>query len=339
MCMLSNRQRGFALLELTIALLIATLLAVFAADRFAQRGRDAVAENHAAWMASVQLGVLRYLEHYSGVLIEQGAAAQLPGFGDPMKPTPAELRQAGFLSAGFPLHGTRGGGGAIQLIREADCLSDTCRLEALVYSDQPLGRDASRPYRPSMVAHWLLTAMGRGAAVLEGRPDSIGGAGFWFPNPPVAGMSRLPVGTVALAVTAEELDRLAFLRVQDRRDPQFQGPASIVGNLSTGSSMYVGQHLHIASEASAQALCSAEGAIVQEQYGGLLVCRAGRWASAGGRGGGGYSVNSFSGCTAAGLNPVTDTCSCPLGYAPVRIADSTSAVPSEGRTRGYICVG
>ncbi|WP_397475439.1 prepilin-type N-terminal cleavage/methylation domain-containing protein [Pusillimonas sp.] len=333
-----RRQRGFALLELTIALLIATLLAVFAADRFAQRGRDAMAENHAVWMASLQQAVMRYLERYAGALVEQGEAAQLAGFSDPLRPTPAELRVAGFLAPGFPLHGARGVGAGVQLIRGADCPSEACRLDALVYSDQPMGIDVSRAHHPSMVAHWLLVSKGSGGAVMEDRPHTVGGAAFSFPNPPVVGMAPLPVGTVALAVTAEQLDSLAYLRVRDHRDPQFQGSASIAGNLSTQSALYVEQHLHINTEAVAQTLCALEGVVVQEQHGGLLVCRAGRWASAGGRGGGGYSLNSLSGCTATGLNPVTGSCSCPPGYGPVRIADSTSAVPSEGRTRGYMCV-
>lgn len=334
-----RRQRGFALLELVAALLIATLAAVFAADRLAERGRDAMAESHAAWMASLRQAVQRYIERHAGVLADQGAAAHVAGFADPWAPAPAELQAAGLLAGSFPAQGMRGLGAGVRLMREGDCPSDFCQIEALIYSNAPLGEEASRAYRASMVAHWLVAAAGRGGAVMADRPHLIGGAAFSFANPPAAGMAALPPGTVAMAVTAEQLEHLAYLRVKDHRDPDFQGPASIAGNLSTSGSLYVREHLRIGAEAADQGFCAPEGAIVQESYGGLLVCRGGRWRSAGGRGGGGYSINSLSGCVAAAANPVTNDCTCPYGYLPVRIADSTSAVPSEGRTRGYLCVG
>jgi len=332
-------QRGFALLELAVALLIATLAAVFAADRLAQDARDAMAEGHAAWMTSLRQATQRYVERHAAMLAEEGEAVRLDGFADAFAPTLAELKTAGLLSPGFPAQGARGLGGRVLLTRGADCPSPSCRIEALVYSDGPLGRAASSGPDPSMVAHWLGASMGRGGAVMPGRMQQISGAAFSFPNPPVAGMAPLPAGTVAMAVTAEQLGALDYLRVEDRRDPRFQGSASIAGDLSTGAALLVHEHLRIGGQARAQTMCEIEGAIVQERYGGLLVCREGQWRSAGGSGGGGYSINSLSGCVAAGANPVTGGCSCPAAHLPVRIADSTSAVPSEGRTRGYICVG
>lgn len=332
-------QRGFALLELAVALLIATLAAVFAADRFARQARDAMAEGHAVWMASLRHAAQGYVERHAGVLAEQGGAARLEGFADAWAPTLAELKAAGLLSAGFPAQGARDLGGRVRVMRSGDCPSPSCRLEVLVHSDAPLGRDASPGHRPSMVAHWLRVSSGQGGAVMADRPHMIGGPAFSYPNPPIAGMAPLPPGTVAMAVTAEQFENLAYLRVEDRRDPRFQGAASIAGDLSAGAALLVQDHVRIVSHARAQTPCAIDGAIVQERYGGLLVCRSGLWRSAGGSGGGGYSVNSLAGCVAAGVNPVTGECSCPPGHLPVRVADSTSAVPSEGRTRGYLCVG
>ncbi len=332
-------QRGFALLELAVVLLIATLAAVFAADRLAQGARDAVAEAHAAWMTSLRSAVQRYVELHGFVLAEEGGAARVEGFADAFEPTVAELREAGFLSPGFPARGARGLGGRVLLIRGSGCPADLCSIEALVYSDGPLVLDASGGHDPSMVAHWLAVSMGQGGAVMPDRSHVISGAVFSFPNPPATGMAALPVGTVAMSVTTEQLANLAYLRVEDRRDPRFQGSASIAGDLSTGAALQVHEHIRIVSQARAQTPCDIEGAIVREQHGGLLVCREGVWRSAGGSGGGGYSINSLSGCVAAAANPVTGNCSCPAEHMAVRIADSTSAVPSEGRTRGYICVG
>jgi len=334
-----SRQRGFALFELALVLLITTLAAVFAADRFAERSREVVVEGHAAWLRMLHEATSQYLAQHGDSLAMLGTAASIEGFAEAMAPTLAELKAAGLLAEGFPMQGARDVAGRVQVLRDAGCPHEPCRIEALIYSDAPLGRDASRPYRLPMVAHWLSVSRGQGAAIMPDRPFEISGAAFSFANPPVAGMTPLPVGTVALAVTAGSPGSSQFLRVGDLRNPDFKGEASIEGDISTQGLLRVREHLHIESQATAQAICTPEGAIVRERYGGLLVCRGGRWRSAGGSGGGGYSVNNLSGCQPAAANPVTGDCSCPSNYMPVRIADSTSAVPSEGRTRGYLCVG
>lgn len=331
--------RGFALLELTVAVLIATLLAVFAADRIKQKVNESAAENQAVWMMAVRQAMVRYLENHAVLLAGHGPSAPIPGYLDPFAPTVAELRTAGFLSPGFPLHGAWGIGAGVRLIAGGSCPGTGCRLEALIYSDQPLGRNHERSHDPTLLAHWLMTTVGHGGAITEDQPSVIRGAGFSFTNPPDGQLAALPVGTVALAITTEQMHQLVYLKVKDQRDPQFQGSASVAGDISAGATIQVSGHLHIGEAATARSECADEGAIVQEEYGGLLVCRVGRWMTAGGRGGGGYSMNSLTGCTQAGANPVTGECSCPRGYGPVRIADSTSAVPAEGRTRGYLCVG
>lgn len=334
-----RRQSGFALLELVVAMLIAMLATVFAADRLAQRGRDVAAENHAVWMAALHHAALRYIEAHGPSLATDGSEVSIDGFSHPLTPTSAELKNAGLLAAGHPSHGSKGVGAKVQLLRQGNCPSDTCRIEALVYSDAPIGRSRSHPYDLSMVAHWLGASRGRGGAVMPARNHLIAGAAFSFPNPPEPSMAALPPGTVALAVTVDQLAELAYLRVRDQRNPDFQGAVTAAGDLRTQGSLHAADHLFIDGQAYGQAPCTLEGAIVREHYGGLLVCRSGRWRSAGGAGGGGYSTNSVSGCVPAAANPVTGDCSCPSHYVPVRIADSTSAVLSEGRTRGYLCVG
>lgn len=334
-----KRQRGFALLELALAVLIAMLAAVFTVDRFAERSREVMAEGHAAWMMALHHAVLRYVEQHGATLAAQGGAGPVAGFVDALVPTQAELKAAGFLAAGYPEQGTRGVGAGIRLLPRGDCPSDSCHIEALVYSDAPLGQDHARTHNLAMVAHWLSVSAGRGGAVMPHRTHLVGGPAFSFSNPPVAGMARLPPGTVAMAVTAEQLQNLPYLRVGDSRDPDFQGAASVAGNVRTQGALSAREHLFIEAQAYALTACAPEGAIVRERFGGLLVCRGATWRSAGGMGGGGYSINNLSGCVAAAANPVTGDCSCPADYVPVRIADSTSAVPAEGRTRGYLCVG
>src|SRR3546814_6016603 len=68
---------------------------------------------------------------------------------------------------------------------------------------------------------------------------------FGFPNPPDAGIPALPVGTIAMAVTAEQLEGSRFLRVRDDRDPAFQGSASVQGNIGTQKSLMAGEYLFL----------------------------------------------------------------------------------------------
>lgn len=332
------KQQGFALLELIVALLIATVLAVFAAERFAQRNKELMAQGHAVWMAGLRQATLRYLEQHGVALHVNGDHAFISGYSDPMSPTLDELKGAGLLARGYPAFGARAVGARIQLLRSGNCPQNPCRLDALIYSDTSLAVNSEHD-GPALTAYWLAASQGLGGAVMFGREHTVGGPSFSFSNPPASNMSTLPVGTVALAITDEQLNSLAYLRVRDDRDPDFQGSASIAGHVGIGGRASIRDHIYIETQADAHAFCADAGAIVRERYGGLLVCRSGRWRSAGGSGGGGYSVNTMTGCISAAANPVTEACSCPPDYTPVLISDSTSAIPAQGRTRGYMCVG
>jgi hypothetical protein len=174
------------------------------------------------------------------------------------------------------------------------------------------------------------------------RPDQVAGAAFIFPNPPAADINLLPVGTIAMAITPEQLALADFLRVGDTRDPDFQGKATVKGDITAQGSLLAQNYVHIGAQEQALTACGVVGAVARELYGGLLVCRGNKWRSAGPGGGGGFSINSLYGCgTSLGLstaNPVTGLCTCPVDYDKVLISDSGPHDAPEGRTRGYLCV-
>src|SRR5690606_24707826 len=188
---------------------------------------------------------------------------------------------------------------------------------------------------------WLMAAQGWGGSVSASQPHLFRGAAFEMPNPVGPGMAS-PPGTVALAITAEQLDHLDFLRVRDSRDPQFRGTATIEGNVNALSDLHVVQYMHLGAEEELNSPCTDNTAITREINGGLLVCRENVWRSSSRTGGGGYSENLLYGClTRAGgstANPVTGICACPLGSSPVLISDSGPQAFPEGRTLGYLCV-
>ncbi|RBP41091.1 hypothetical protein DFR37_103437 [Eoetvoesiella caeni] len=335
-----RRQRGFAMLELTAALLITVLLAVWGASQLVNRINDGATQAAAVWMSSVRMAAHAYLDRNKTVLQEAVAKTELAqlGYADWSRPSLAELKNAGLLSAGFPEYGLRGMQAVLRVMRSGPCPGSNCRLEALVYGSIPLSVAVPSGPHEQMLAQWLLAAQGQGGAVTEVRPNVVGGSAFEFPNPPLADNETLPVGTVAMAVTAEQLAASDYLRVRDSRDPQFQNSLTVSGDIHAQASIAVHDHLSIGAQALERSFCAKEGLIARAQFGGLLVCQAQMWASAGGRGGGGYSTNSKTGCGAGAYNPITGSCSCPPGYGAVRIAESGSITAAEGLTRGYLCV-
>ncbi|NYT61338.1 prepilin-type N-terminal cleavage/methylation domain-containing protein [Alcaligenaceae bacterium] len=338
-----RKQHGFALLELMITAILATLLAVWASNTLVNRISDASAQAHAAWMLVLQKSVHDYIQAHAGVLMhaDHVAAMGQQGYADWAAPTLPELKAGGLLSSGFPESAFPGGGASVRLIRHGECPGPTCRVEALVYGNKPFLHAASLQVNEQMVAQWLMAAQGWGGSVTRHRPDRVSGAAFDIPNPPVAG-SVLPPGTVALAITSGQLGLLDFLRVGDTRDPSFAGNATVRGNISTQGNLQAGQYLHLGAQAMLDGSCPDDTAVARDVKGGLLICQDGFWRSASRTGGGGFSMNMLYGCTtragAPTVNPVTGACSCPSTSTAVLISDSGPQAFPEGRTLGFLCV-
>ncbi len=340
--MQAHRQRGYFLLELLGAMLLATLLAVWGADALVGRLNDAAAQSSAAWMLSLRDAARLYVERYADSLKSASHAADLldKGYADWSGPSLPELKADGLLAAAFPERSTLAGA-RVRIVRAGNCPGSSCRLDALVHSDTPLVRGRARHVDEQAVAQWLLASQGWGGSVRAAQPDVIRGAAFQFSNPPWPG-DALPPGTVALTVAAFGAQDGDYLRVGDSRNPDFQGPASVQGDITTGGDLHVARHLHLVSQALLYAACNHDGAVSRETDGGLLICRNGLWRTASRSGGGGFSINQLRGCYsnqgASTANPLTGSCSCPVGAAMVQISDSGPQAFPEGRTFGYLCL-
>jgi type II secretory pathway pseudopilin PulG len=340
-----RRQNGFALLELVIVALIATLLMVWGANAWVRRLDEAHAHSMAAWMLSIREGAKAYLRRH-GVSMAQAAlsdAQAVPGFQDWLNPTIAELKTAGLLATAFPEGGPGGMRAAIRILPAESCPGPDCVLQGLIHGVPALLDTQSGRVDARKIALWLMASQGHGGVVSSRDPAMVRGAAFGFANPPAPGMPALPVGTPAVAVTAgESSGDAAFLRVRDDRDPDFQGSASVRGDIRSTGSVAAGEYVLVGGRHAVRSSCSEEGAVAREAYRGLLVCQSGLWRSAGGSGGGGFSTNTVHGCFASGglstANPVTGSCNCPPGFAVVGISDSGSTASPDGRTRGYLCV-
>lgn len=342
-------QGGFALVELTLALLIALLVAVLGMRSWVNQVNDAQARAAAVWMETVHKAVLAYLQRHGPDIQEAASHDALAGAGyqDWRAPTLAELAAAGLLASGMPHTVRLTGGARIHVWRSGECPGDACTVEALIHGEQPL-LDAHAQVDEAMVAQWLLAAQGEGAAVHPGEPGRLRGTRFSV-NSTLPDGSVLPPGTVGMAVTAEHQALWSYLRVGDRRDPDFQGDLSLAGDVMAGGSGTVGGHLRIGAEAVMNAPCQPDRAIVQRDAGGLLTCRQGRWRPAG-QFGGAFAYNHPFGCqNAEGVptaNLLTGGCSCARGTTPIMVYDAGEqaaqpqpGLPFLGRQSVYICIG
>lgn len=331
------------MLELIVAAIIATLLAVWGAHSLVNRINDASAQSAAAWMLVVKKAASAYMERYAVELAQadDGLPSSLAGYADWSTPSLSELKAGNLLSSSFPESTDPGKGASIKLMREGSCPGSSCRLSALVHSNAPFVMDSNGRVDEQMVAQWTMAAQGWGGSVNPLRPDRISGPAFDLPNPPAGGPPYAP-GTVALAITAEQLGAQDFLRVRDTRNPDFQGALTVVGGIDSQADLRAGRYVHVGAAEALQTECLENGAVALDLDGGLLVCRNRLWRASSRTGGGGYSTSLKNGCQHSPghltTNPVTGTCSCPAGSAPVLIADTGVPEFPQDRIMGFLCV-
>ncbi|MER1968323.1 hypothetical protein [Castellaniella sp. GW247-6E4] len=335
------------MLELAVVGLLLALVSVWAAQAWAQRVRDLQAQSLAVWMTAAQSAAQSYLRLHGLAIGRADGTDALAheGFGDWSAPGWDEMRAAGLVPPGWADAGPLGHGVGLRVLRSGACPGAACRLAALVHTRQPLlGRDG-RAVDEGLVAQWLMAAQGRGMVAWPGASRVLSGAGRRLPAP-----EDWPAGIVALVVDDEgavpsggDVDLSPYLRVRDARDPEFQGDATVVGDIRGGASLWARDSLVLERSGTEHSGCAEEGALTTEGgHDGILLCRQGRWRSAGRAGGGGFLSHSRQGCAdstgAYRGNPLTGDCSCPFNYTPVMVSDAGSMTSAEGRTTGFICV-
>ncbi|WP_260986361.1 shufflon system plasmid conjugative transfer pilus tip adhesin PilV [Bordetella genomosp. 13] len=366
-------MRGFALLELSIALLVATLLAIWGAGALMRHADEAESQATGIWLLEIRHAAGRMLErHFDSLaagtrpLDEQGRAP----YADAMAPTVAEFKAAGLLPPGFPETAPDGSAARVRVLRLNACPGAACRLDALVHSSQPLHTAQGEPDMMRM-AVLVQAAAGYGGQATGGRDGRLRGAAFDFANPPTPDMPALPAGTPVLWAGMDVATADRYVRRFDTRDPQLRaslsttGGVQAAGNLETDGNVSAAGSItarggiaaggsvstsgrFIASEylqmgaASPGFWCESPGLIARAPQGGVLGCRNGVWTPEDGGFGGAFATNNRFGCQhytgVSTANPRTGNCSCPSGYAPVIVSAGGKWNDDEGWTTGYVCV-
>ncbi|MBO1110719.1 prepilin [Bordetella petrii] len=334
-------QAGFALLELTLAVAVASMILIWGANRLVHQVDDAASRAAGVWMLELKRGLDNMLRQHFDSLAEGVPALGangLPLYADPLAPRLAELKAHGHLPAAFPESGALGEGVAIRILRDARCPGAGCRLDALAYGAGPvLLADGSAPDLMRLSAA-IEAAGGYGGAATAAR---VRGANFDFPNPPEPAMPALAPGTLAVWAGFGAADYDLYVRRRDTRDPDLQGGLSVAGALSSAGRLHTGEFLSLGGVAVAGTACpGGAGLVARSANGGLLDCRGGVWTAMQGSFGGAYALNRLLGCghSASSANPVTGACSCPRGYAAVLVSKGLWA-DNGSTTFSYVCVG
>ncbi|MYN11921.1 prepilin-type N-terminal cleavage/methylation domain-containing protein [Pusillimonas sp. TS35] len=340
-----HAQRGFALLELLLATMVATLIAVWGVSTLVDNMDDAGARAAARWMLAVRDAAGRYLARHGPELslANVPAALQHEGYADWRTPTPAELKRAGLLAEGLPLTVAMGAGAHIRVVRRGLCPGHACRPNALVYSAQPFVRERGRVDERA-VSQWLLEAAGAGGWVSPGASSQLRGPLFTLPNPPWPG-AALPPGTVAM-LADDTLRTAQVVHIGDRRDPQLQGAMTVSGDIRAGANLAVEGYVRIGARRAPGQACNVDGALALavQPHKSLLACQGGSWTALGvaAAPGGSYSINSVTGCkTHAGqstANVNTGTCACLPGQKAIKVGEDPPNLLQRGRISHFICV-
>ncbi|OZI30241.1 hypothetical protein CAL29_19485 [Bordetella genomosp. 10] len=343
----SHRQGGYLMFELAFVLAVACLAAVWGADAWRREADAAAGRAAGAWLLEIRGALARMLARHRDDLA-QGVpprdAQGGPAYADPHAPRLEELIRHGHLPSGFPTAAPGGMRVAMRILRDPACPAEGCRLDALAYSVAPAGalNDAAGAQGdPAIVAEILAAAGGYGGHVDARASDRLRGPNFHFANPLAPGMGRLAAGTVAVWAGLDLAGTWPYLRLGDRRNPDFQGDVGAAGAMHAAGRLSTDGHLLVGAVARMGASCAPDGLMARAQDGASLSCVDGRWSTPGGFGGA-FSVDSRFGCRTAALastaNPRTGDCSCPAGHAAIQVSRESDGGDDGASTRGYVCV-
>lgn len=280
----SGPQRGIALIELTIALVIVAILSIYASNRLVQDADDAVAQGTGSYVASAAVWANRYVL-LNWELLAAGNAVS--GVQSALQPTLNEFTALGRIPAGFPVRSPSSQTLQFDILR-TNCPGQNCILTATACLTAPLtvrGRA-----RDDLATIAMVNMKGDGGRSQIDQGATVKGATFNMVNP-VAGQ---PEGIVCAQTVTDTALYDTFVKRFDIRDPSLKGGVSIAGNLPNGytldvngraniaNNLNVGGSVTIGGTGAVGGACSPENSLVQGTFGGmavLLKCQGGLYVA------------------------------------------------------------
>ena len=336
MSVVAPRQRGYALIELVIAVAISCLLAIWGASAWVQQAEDAAAQASGVWLLTLKRAVDHMLVRQADVLVgivQSDSAAT--GYRDVWQPTVSELIQAGHLPKGFPSRPALGYAPAVRVFQpEGACLTRGCKIEALVWA-QPGPEHAREAVSTNRLGKLLMALEGVGASVHPLAAQRIKGPLLDRANPPGPEQTQLPVGTIAALSVYDSTQYAHFVRQDDTRDIRLRGKLVVERGILSGADIEAEGALRSRANGSSESEWPSGGEGGKWGKGG--------WAPAGSDFGGSFITHSVLPCHMDGhgitkTNPKTGTCSCPAGFAPVLTSVWRYPEHAIDEFRTYLCL-
>jgi prepilin-type N-terminal cleavage/methylation domain-containing protein len=268
----SCRQSGFALIELSLALLIGTLLLVWGTAQLMRHAEDVAAEAAGAWLLEIRNATQHMIERHFDRLSLGDVPADESGqalFAEASAPTLGEFKTQGLLPAAFPENSPLGGTASIRLA-PTGCPGSACRVDAMIYAARPLLDSLGVPDMMRM-ALLVEASGGYGGHATAGRDSRLRGKLFDFSNPFASGAPVLPAGTPVLWAGMDLATAAQYVRRHDERDPELKSTLTVAGR------MHGGEYLYLDGMANPGGACESDGLIGRSSAGAVLSCQLGIW--------------------------------------------------------------
>ena len=285
-------QRGFALVELTIAISLGALLAVYASGQLARQSEETLAQGSGEYIKQVAAAAERHallnFDEYSNNLPVTGVIT-------PLRPTVAELVTLGRLNAGFPSAAgslpTRQTA-QIDIIAE-NCPGPSCTLTPLVCTTTPVTLGGANT-RFDLVQTIVDVQGGAGGQSLQTAGGTIRGATLNKPNP-LGNVEGIACGSSVVDTALFQ----RFVKIQDTRDPDLKGNLTVAGTTTINNNAFVTGALAVTGNTQAGSFsttgtstvgklqlldvmaaggaCATNGLLAQDASGQVLSCQSGAW--------------------------------------------------------------
>jgi len=218
-------QRGFALVELTLTLLVVAALSVYATSKVVQATDEAIAEATGVYVNVAAAGLQRYL------LLNHDALASgtttVSGVGVALQPTLAELKALGRISTNLPSFTPTQQQVRFDITR-SNCPGTACTMAASVCTT--MAYTVRGKFRDDLATVAMMAMSGAGGRSHIGAGSTVRGPSFSMDN---------PAGNIEGVVCAQNVVDAAlydrFVQRYDTRDPNLQGSLTTAGTVTSAT--------------------------------------------------------------------------------------------------------
>lgn len=314
-----NRQLGFTVIELVIAVAISTVLALSTAAALKWQSETRLADGGAEYLVAASAGLSQYGLTYFN---EHANNIDIPGVANDTAPTLAELKALGFISSALPTTmATRQS--VVFSITKQSCPGTSCQLIMLACTSSPITLGGTST-RFDLASEMTTAQGGTGGQSLIGSGATIKGPTITAANP-LGNVEGIVCGTNQLNTQLYQ----NFVRIADTRDPNLQGPLTVGGATTLKGATNVQNTLNVTGAATMSSTLGVTGAITGNNS--IGATPSGNCLRASLETSGQVVVRQAAGCLTRGVLDATGTLTLNDASGNARlVADSTGAI--TGRT-------